>query len=76
MKIQTFNIKVKITGGGKIHELDQASKTLSDNGDSNQFDEGRIALKAQEIAEFNRNEIAIVKSMGDGDYNIDFKLII
>ena len=75
MKIQTFSIKALVNLAKEV-TLEHSTKKMTDNGDGTQFDEGKIALKAQEVAEFNRNEQEIVKSFGEGEYTIDFKLIV
>ncbi len=40
------------------------------------FDEKDIAKYAQEVAEFNNVEKSSIEHMGEGDYTIDFKLIV
>lgn len=75
MKIQTFTVKAKVTEDKEV-TLELNTKVLSDNGDDTSFDESKIALKAQEVAEHNNQEKAIIAEMGPGDYTIDYKLIV
>jgi hypothetical protein len=74
MKIQTFSVKA-IVKGSQV-EVDHTKKVLTSDGENTHFDEGKIAFKAQEVAEFNRKETEVIKSMGDGEYTIDFQLIV
>ncbi len=73
-KIQTFKVKAKVVNG-KL-EVDYLTKKMESDGTGTDFDESRIALKAQEVAEANKSELEMIKSFGDGDYELDFKLIV
>lgn len=75
MKIAIFKVKCSVLPDG-THTLNQEKREMIDPGDNAQFDEGQIALKAQEVAEWNNKEITIAKSFGAGDTYIDFKLIV
>lgn len=73
-KIQTFSVKA-IVKDGKL-EADYLNKALVSDGDGTEFEEARIALKAQEVAQANKSEQEMIKSFGDGEYTMDFKLIV
>lgn len=74
MRIATYKLKVTVKDGKAT--LDQSTKELVDNGDGTEFDETKISLKANEVAEHNRVEITTVESMGDGDKFVELKYVI
>ena len=74
-KIITQKVKCEVLTDG-THRLIESSREIIDNGDNSHFDEDKIALKAQEVAEWNNKEITIAKSFGAGETYIDFKLIV
>lgn len=74
-RIQLFKVKAKVDAHGKV-TADYLTKVLDSDGEGTNFDDSRIALKAQEVSEFNKTELEMIKSFGEGEYTIDFKLIV
>jgi hypothetical protein len=74
MKIQTFKLTARVKDK-KVETLD-TTRELIDEGNGTEFEESKIAFKAQEVAQFNSTEVESIKQMGDGDYTIEFKLIV
>lgn len=74
-KIQLFKVKINIDEK-RNYTIDHKGKELVVDHIPEEFDETKIAKKAQEVATFNHEEVSVVKSFGKGDYTIEFKLIV
>lgn len=74
-KIVTYHVKGKVGDNGKI-TLDHSTKELIDDGSTTDFDEAKIALKAQEVSNFNKTEQSMCEQMGKGEYTVEYKLIV
>jgi hypothetical protein len=74
MKIKLFNIPVTVKNG--IATLKHGEKVeIPESSSEGEFDETSLALNAQKVASFNHAELEIVKSLGDGDYTVEHKII-
>lgn len=77
-KIKTFTVKasVKLGGSGPFAEIDHETKSEDPEKPAFSFEEKDIAKYAQEVSEFNNVEKSAIEAMGEGEYTIDFKLIV
>ena len=75
MKIQTFKVKATVKKGNVT--LDHSSRELLDSTtDGESFDDKDIPKKAQVVAESNNIEQQAIKEMGDGEYFVEWKIIV
>ena len=77
-KIKTFTIKALVVLGekGPFTELNHDTRVEDAESPEFHFNEKDIAKYAQEVAEFNNIEKSSIEAMGEGEYNISFKLIV
>lgn len=79
VKVKLFKVPAVVKGG--IATLDHEKRVAITQEDSQDlveesFEEKDIVKKAQQVAEFNNVEKTLIESMGEGDYMIDFKIIV
>lgn len=74
-KVKLFNVKAKVDANGLV-TIDHESKQPDPEKPEFSFDDKEISKYAQEVAEFNNIESTSISKMGEGEYKIDFKLIV
>lgn len=74
--IKTFNVKAVVSGNGTQIKVNKLEKFEIADQQPEEFDDKLILRKAEEIAQFNRDEETIAKSFGDGDVTIEMKVIV
>ncbi len=72
--VKTFKVPAICKNG--VITLDHTRKLADEDFPIEEIEESRIANKAQEIAEFNKGELEIIKSFKEnGEFQISFKII-
>lgn len=75
MNIVTKKIKAVVSDGGKSITLFPTDIVPEHTKVGPSIDASGIAMKAMEISQHNEGEKNLVKSLGDGTYWIDYKMI-